>query len=199
MTETITGRQAILRIGGLLSPNFSLNDKDLDGCYQKVYNALVEAIRGQESNRGVILFGRVGCGKTLCMRIMHQLFRDSRRKFLFKRAVDIRDMLEEMSIGQIKEQVGYGLKADLYIDDIGVLDADIKKYGNTISLIGEIILDRYELYKNEGFLTHFSTNIIPQSTDPNSPSLEKYFGDRVFDRIQEMTKVVFFKNKSLRK
>lgn len=195
----MTGKEAIEYVGKLLEPNFSIELPELENAYKAIYGSFLVGVDEGARTKGVLLIGAVGSGKTICSKIMHRLFRDSNSRFLFKRASDIKDMLEIMSLVEIKQDLGYGLKCDLMIDDLGITDADVKKYGTTMSVIGELILDRYELFVNEGYRTHFSSNLITESDNEKIQSMKKVFGDRVYDRLRQMTTMIVFTNKSLRK
>jgi hypothetical protein len=197
--RSMTGKEAIVCVGKIIEPDFSIDSEELENAYKAVYGAFVQGVYEGARSKGVMLIGAVGCGKTVCSKIMHRLFRDSNSRFLYKRGAEINDLIETMPLAEIKQIFGVGLKCDLYIDDFGVNDADGKKYGNTISVMGELIFDRYELFVNEGYRTHISTNLLPESINPEYRTIRKVFGDRVYDRISQMTTPIVFTNKSLRK
>ena len=82
---------------------------------------------------------------------------------------------------------------DLYIDDIGVA-VDVKRYGNTVNIITEILMERYNLFINSGFKTHLSSNLLTSVlNESNSVTLKSVYGARILDRIIEMTSVVILK------
>jgi hypothetical protein len=195
----MSGKEAIEKVGLLMNKDFSLNVAGLENVYKAVYGIFIDGMDRTVRRKGVMAIGGVGCGKTTCIRIMHRLFRDSSCRFLSKRASEIKDLVETVPLSEIKQDLGYGLKCDLYIDDFGVNGAEIKKYGTVISVLGELILDRYELYINEGFLLHISLNLLPESDEEGVVTVKSVFGDRVYDRLREMTTPIVFTNKSLRK
>ena len=195
----MTAKDAILKVGLLIDKEFSLDNPVLENSYKAIYSVFSQAIDRTARQRGVMAIGGVGSGKSTCLRIMHRLFRDSNCRFLYKRASEIKDLIEKTPLSEIKQEIGYGLKCDLYIDDLGVNGVEMKKYGTTVSVLGELLLDRYELYINEGWLTHISSNQLPESENPQIVTLKSAFGDRVYDRLLEMNKQIIFTNKSLRK
>jgi DNA replication protein DnaC len=195
----MTGKEAIEKVGLLMDEDFSLRLPEIENVYKAVYGVFSEGMDRKVRRKGVMAIGGVGCGKTTCIRVMHRLFRDSPCRFLAKRASEIKDLIESVPLSEIKQDLGYGLKCDLYIDDLGVNSAEIKKYGTVVSVLGELILDRYELYINEGFLLHISINLLPESDNPSVATVKSVFGDRVYDRLREMTTPIVFTNKSLRK
>jgi hypothetical protein len=195
----MTAKDAILRVGLLVDERFSLDNPVIENAYRAIYGVFSQATDRTVRRTGVMAIGGVGSGKSTCLRIMHRLFRDSNCRFLYKRASEIKDLIESSPLSEIKQDIGYGLKCDLYIDDLGVNGGEIKKYGTTISVLGELLLDRYELYINEGWLTHISSNLLPESENPQIVTLKSVFGDRVYDRLKEMNTQIIFTNKSLRK
>lgn len=195
----MTGKEAILSVGKMTDSNFSLDAPVIENAYKAVYGVFLDGMDRTIRRKGVMLIGGVGSGKTTCLKIMQRLFRDSDCRFLSKRASDIKDFVGSMSLNEIKQEFGYGLKCDLYIDDIGVNSGEMKVYGTTVSVLGEILLDRYDLYISEGYLTHISSNLVAESDNPNVVTLKSVFGDRVYDRLREMTTPIVFTNKSLRK
>ena len=94
---------------------------------------------------------------------------------------------------------GFDLKCDLYIDDIG-FSVDVKRYGNTVNIITEILMERYDLFVSTGIKTHLSSNIMTQITNDiaNKPTLKLMYGARIIDRMKEMCEIVTFKGKSQR-
>ncbi len=142
--------------------------------------------------------GIVGIGKSAMMRIFHRMFKDTERKFKWVSGLELKDMAEQMTTGEIKNIYGYGLKCDLYIDDIG-FTVDVKRYGNTVNIISEIIMDRYDLFISSGFKTHLSSNIVTSTQDANTPSIEKIYGNRVLDRVVEINELIVWNGKSLRR
>jgi DNA replication protein DnaC len=94
---------------------------------------------------------------------------------------------------------GFDLKHDLYIDDIG-FSVDVKRYGNTVNIITEILMERYDLFVSTGIKTHLSSNIMTHIVNDinNKPTLKIIYGARIVDRIKEMCEVIIFKGNSQR-
>ena len=127
------------------------------------------------------------------------MFKDTPSRFKWVNAYELKDLSEIYTTLQIKEMYGYDLKMDLYIDDIGVA-VDVKRYGNTVNIITEILMERYDLFINSGFKTHLSSNLLTSVlNESNSVTLKSVYGARILDRIIEMTSVVIFKGDSRRK
>lgn len=184
----IRGRDAILQVGRqLYGDAFDLaSESDLE-MYKFAFEKFLKMHQGKDK-KGVILVGDYGVGKTALMRVMQRLFKDSNAKFKYVSAYELRDLSEELTLSQIKEMYGYDLKHDLYIDDIGA-NIDVRRYGNVVNVIAEIISERYDLFIDSGFRTHFTTNLIPLDKDlevETDISLEKAYSKRMVDRIVEM-------------
>jgi DNA replication protein DnaC len=194
------GSEAINIIGvELYGKKFSIADKVTYENYKSCYESFVKSLF-EQTDKGVLVVGGIGAGKTAMMRIMQRLFKDTERKFLWINAYDLKDMAEVYTTSEIKMSYGSDLKCDLYIDDIG-FSMDVKRYGNTVNIITEILMERYELFVSSGFRTHLSSNIptfIKNNTE-KIPTLENVYGERVLDRIKEMCDLITFKGESKRK
>lgn len=198
----MTGSEAIKTMGGKLIKDFDINSEPRLSIYRQVYENFMIGLEEGIDNKGVMLIGSIGVGKSMLMKIMQKLFKDSRRQFKWLNCRDITDMLESFTVLEIKEYYGKGCKMDLYIDDIGVGNSVHNKYGNTTNIIADILLERYDLFISEGFKTHISSN-RPTSLDrneyPNIITLETLYGDRIIDRLNEMCEKITWKGESLRK
>ena len=196
----MSGADKINAIGvELYGKDFSIEEPLTKEVYKKVYNRMVLGIKRKKS-KGVFITGSIGIGKSAMMKVMQRLFKDTDRRFKLVTGYELKDLSEEMTIMQIKALYGASLKCDLYIDDIG-FSIDVKRYGNTVNIIAEIIMERYDLYVSSGFKTHFSSNIVADIKDNerNIPTIKKLYGSRVLDRIIEMCDLVTWNGKSLRK
>lgn len=195
--------EIIKSIGVEMNPNFSIESESLKPVYKKSYEVIFSGISKNNQSKGLLIIGSIGCGKTFMMRLYQKVFLGSLRGFKIVNSGILIDMLDEVSISEIKERYGYGCKMDLYIDDIGVKYSVSSKYGNKVNVISEILLERYELFVNEGWKTHLSTNLLPKNDDSNldesNPTIQSVYGIRVYDRIKEMCALIVFNGKSLRK
>ncbi len=206
--KRILGSQAILEVGKKLYPNrFNLDDPERRRIYEQVFYLFTDSDRvsqfGIKKGKGILLIGDIGVGKTAMMKTMQVLFRETDRRFRWVNCMDFKDMLEDgMTSTEIKNMYGKNFKCDLYIDDLGLGRADFNKYGNVTNIIAEILFERDQLYVEEGYLTHLSSN-IPTTVKPEAPvtdkSIERMYGDRVLDRIKQMCNLIIWTGKSLRK
>lgn len=166
---------------------------------KQLYKKLFGIISGKKP-KGAFITGSIGVGKSAAMRVMQKLLKDTENKFLWVSGYELKDLAEQITAGEIKAMYGYQLKCDLYIDDIG-FSVDVKRYGNTVNIISEIIMERYELFISSHYKTHLSSNIVASLKEdkPNTPTIEKVYGLRVLDRMMEMCEMIVWNGESLRK
>jgi len=193
----MTASELITKIGKEFTSDFDISNDPIKTLYKNAYEQIVK----KDKSKGLLIIGSIGAGKSLMMKVYQKLFLGSPRGFKWVNSAILRDMLEEIPLIEIKEMYGYAYKGDLYLDDIGVYQARNLKFGNNINIISEILFERYELFVNEGYRTHISTNIPLNIRDnPNNiPTLKILYGDRVYDRINEMCELLTINSKSLRK
>ena len=164
---------------------FSLRKED----YTLIRKMLCYAIRDEEAcqkydidfNKGILLLGPVGSGKTSFMTLIRDFFPTSFRPIL--------KSTREVSYEFIKEGYEiidqYGKSDKVYcFDDLGV-ESSLKHYGNECNTMGEILLSRYDQFIQFGTMTHVTTNL-------NSVELEKMYGVRVRSRLREMFNLITF-------
>ena len=170
-------------------PKFKLHNSDKE----ILYKLLIYAIRDKENcakygldlNKGILLNGPVGCGKTSLMKLL--------RSFQFKNydytVISSRDIAFEYNQQGYPVIHKYGRSQRIYcFDDLGV-EQTIKHFGNECNTLGEILLHRYDLMVNYGIVTHATTNL-----DANK--LEAVYGNRVRSRLREMFNLVGFEKTS---
>lgn len=204
--EKITGSEIIMQIGKKIYPGFNLDDPYRRSIYEQMFyilsgNDKVQSF-GHKKDRGALLLGDIGVGKTIMMKTMQTAFKDTPRRFMWVNCLAFKDMLDEgMKPVEIKFLYGKSLKCDLYIDDLGLGQVEYRDYGNVTNVVGEILFERDELFISDGYLTHMSSNIpttVPAESGPAKKSLERLYGDRVLDRMKQMNNLIVWKGKSLR-
>ena len=133
--------------------------------------------------KGILLIGKIGCGKTSLMdifRILHY------QQFRYQ-MLSTREIAKEFVMNGYPVLNKYGKKQKiLCFDDLGI-ETSIKHFGNECNTMGEILLSRYDIMKYDGILTHATTNL-------NADDLEKLYGNRVRSRLREMFNVITFPN-----
>ncbi|MFZ9029529.1 MAG: ATPase [Crocinitomicaceae bacterium] len=166
--------------------NFQLNPQDK----RIIYKLMIYFIRDEETcaqygidlDKGILLNGPVGCGKTSLMTLMRH-FTYPGHNFIIKTTRDIASEFNQEGYTVIPK---YGKTSNkIYcFDDLGV-ENNMKYFGNECNTIAEILLQRYELHVFEGTITHATTNL-------NSNELEQLYGDRVRSRLRSMCNLITF-------
>lgn len=193
----MTASELILEIGKGFCSDFDISQDPQKTLYKSAYEQLIK----KDKSKGLLIIGSMGAGKSLMMKVYQKLFLGSPRAFKWVNSAILRDMLEDFSVFDIKDAYGYAYKGDLYIDDIGLFQGKNVKYGNTVNVVSEVLFERYELFVNEGYRTHISSN-LPLDIKNNSeqiPTIRALYGDRIYDRINEMCELLIINSKSLRK
>lgn len=207
-----TPREAILYAGSKFKDGFNLDDPTRLDVYRKAFYCLTGSDAatnlGIKPNKGILLVGNIGVGKTLMMRVLQRLFKDTERRFRWVEVSELSDLIRAKAWGDdtiltIKEMYGQSLKMDLYIDDIGFENVDLHLYNNHVNVVAELLEDRYKLFQKEGFRTHLSTNLRTSGVEVTAAgltqSIESLYGDRILDRIKEMTNLIRWEGASLRR
>ena len=158
-----------------------------------IYKLLIYAIRDEENcekhqidiNKGILLTGPVGCGKTSLMTLI-KLFMSPKEGYALKPAREV--ALEFNNHGYQIIQKHATPKNIFCYDDLGV-EQIMKHYGNDCNVMAEILLSRYDLFISHKTKTHATTNL-------NAGELEKLYGNRVRSRMRELFNLIAFDGKA---
>lgn len=152
-----------------------------------------ESIFGGSIEKGIMLFGPVGCGKTSLMRMFGN---NSFRPFAVN---PVRKISDEYASGGNNALYKFSSKAEVYphenyghgligrcFDDIGT--EEIKKnFGNEVNVMQDVL---YKIYDNRLIGDfHVTTNL-------DGDGIKNAYGDRIRSRMREMFNVIKFNSKS---
>jgi len=157
---------------------------------------------GRSLDKGLLLTGNVGCGKTIAMHVFKSLSAGGDRSFGFIETSHVVRMVNDEGLGVIdrygrssfvSNQGILDRKSPLRFcfDDLGLESTVSKVYGNSTNVMADILLDRYSMWVQHGMITHATTNLDPDS-------IEKVYGHRVRNRIKEMMNLIVVEGGSLR-
>jgi predicted ATPase len=141
--------------------------------------------------KGVLLTGPVGCGKTTLMNLL-KFFQQPDDRYILKSCRDvsfefIQEGYETIHKYSHKSFNNHQPKAYCF-DDLGT-ENNLKYYGNECNVMAEILLSRYDQYINRGLITHLTTNL-------SASEIETIYGNRIRSRLREMMNLNSFEKTS---
>ncbi len=149
----------------------------------------VAIAEGIDLHKGILLTGKIGCGKTSLINLMRPLSAESYRPHM----ISCREISFEFS------KIGYDVISRYSrnaffpytnvprihcFDDLG-LEQTVNYWGNNCNVMGEILLSRYDLLISHKMLTYVTTNL-------NSQELEDTYGNRLRSRMRAMFNLIAF-------
>lgn len=142
---------------------------------------------GIDLDKGILLAGPVGCGKTTLMNVMKHLAK-AEHKFIVKPCRDISIEFINQGYGIIHQySIGkqYHSEQRIYcLDDLGI-ENNLKYYGNECNVIAEVLLSRYDIFISKRIPTHITTNL-------SASEIETHYGIRVRSRLREMMNLIAY-------
>ncbi len=163
-------------------------------------NSEFETVKKEYSlNKGIMLVGNTGTGKSLIFKIFKQYTMHILRVNSFQEHTSI-DIIDNVNISGIEYLNKYSHNRDnnkaypitCYIDDIASKNEKIKHYGTDLNVIEQLLSLRYNVYEKYGKLTHTSSNFYPTQ-------LKEIYEDRIISRMSEMFNVIELKGSDYRR
>lgn len=172
--------------------------KILETDYPIIYKLIAYFLKDEQTcfqyginlNKGILLSGPVGCGKTSLMTIMKHLTK-TEHKFSVKPCRDIsfefiQDGYEVIHKYSKDLRIKGGQQAALKycFDDLGV-EQNLKYFGNECNVMAEILLSRYDIFTTKKIQTHITTNL-------SASEIETHYGNRVRSRLRELCNLIAY-------
>jgi DNA replication protein DnaC len=142
---------------------------------------------GIDTNKGLLLSGPVGCGKTSLMKLLPYL---APHKTNYE-IIPTRNIVFNFNASGFEVLEKYNDTKNYCFDDLGVEPTGCH-YTKECNVMGEILLSRYDLFKTKNTKTHITTNL-------NAEELEARYGSRVRSRMREMFNLISFDQTSVDK
>lgn len=135
---------------------------------------------GLDIEKGLLISGPVGCGKTSLMKLLKYMVPHQRPYEM----IPSRNVVFGFNHLGYKTIEDYGNSSFFCFDDLGV-EPPGRFYGKDCNVMGEVLLSRYELYLDtlRKIKTHATTNL-------NAQELEERYGNRVRSRMRELFNLV---------
>jgi len=140
-----------------------------------------------DPNKGILLSGPVGCGKTSLMKLLRHIV-PHHKPYEVIPARNITFAFNNIGYKTIQE---YGNSNFYCFDDLGV-ETTGRHFGKDCNVMGEILLSRYDLFLQRKIRTHATTNL-------NAQELEERYGNRVRSRMRQMFNLIAFDEKTVDK
>jgi DNA replication protein DnaC len=176
--------------------------KILESDYQIIYKLIAYFLKDEPTcfqyginlNKGILLSGPVGCGKTSLMNLMKHLTLPE-HKFSVKPCRDIsfefiQDGYEVIQRYSSTNRINTTAK-NYCFDDLGT-ETNLKYYGNECNVMAEILLSRYDLFINKKIQTHITTNL-------SASEIEQAYGNRLRSRLRQMLNLIAFNPQAIDK
>lgn len=182
----------------LFGQHFKIQPADYEIIYQLLIYAVGDVPNAKKLNinldKGILLSGPIGCGKTSLMTLI-RLFQPTQNRIVMRSCREvsfefIRDGYQTIQryaqnsfhkIGQVLTPRSY------CFDDLGT-EKNLKYFGNECNVMAEILLSRYDLFVTRKLVTHITTNL-------SASEIEVAYGNRVRSRMREMFNLLAFDNK----
>jgi len=154
-----------------------------------------------DPNKGILLSGPVGCGKTSLMKLLSYIV-PHQKTYKVIPARNITFTFNNLGFKIIED---YGNNNYYCFDDLGV-ETTGRHFGKDCNVMGEILLSRYDLFmrKQESHQNSMtfgtqSRNLTHAATNLNAQELEERYGNRVRSRLRQLFNLIAFNNNSLDK
>lgn len=184
------------RIGKGIDPKFTLTPE-----VSEVYKKLIQFFHADpefngDLDKGFILLGPTGTGKTMAIQIMSKYRTIDDTKFIIDNRlyrmnfniIDVNRMVNQFMDNSFDGIEIYCNRFLICIDDIGTEIEQVKHYGNTLDVVSHILAMRYASQ-----LMTFATTNFPIKV------LEQKYDDRVISRMFAMFNFIEMKGKDFRR
>lgn len=184
-------RAAVEKKGRELYPDFKIHEEDTHILRQLLcyffQDDKVATELGINLNKGIILSGPIGCGKTSLISLMRYM-QPQEKRFIVRSCRDVSFEFIQNGyevIHRYSHRSFYNHEPQTYcFDDLGT-EKNLKYFGNETNVMAEILLSRYDLFVSRNLVTHLTTNL-------SASEIEAAYGNRVRSRMRELFNLIAF-------
>ncbi len=140
-----------------------------------------------DPNKGILLIGPVGCGKTSLMKLLQHIVPQHKQY----KVIPTRNITFAFNHTGYKTIEHFGNQKFYCFDDLGV-EPTGRFFGKDCNVIGEILLSRYDLFLEHKLKTHATSNL-------NAHELEDRYGNCIRSRMRQLFNLIGFDKQSVDK
>lgn len=129
-------------------------------------------------NKGLLITGHKGSGKTLLLRAL-ALCLDYTMNF---QTHSTRKITSAYNADGDEGIASFTRSRHIAYDDLGD-ERTGQHYGDKVEVMSLVVQDRYEMFVDQGCLTHFTTNLTPSE-------IKERYGERVYSRLKHMVNII---------
>lgn len=191
--DELKAKEWFLEVCKSVIPEFvvdDLNRKVISKFFQYTFRMPEFEQDGMSLNKGLLLLGPYGTGKTELFMIMQKAMALLKSPLVFQAKV----MWE---IAQQFTKEGFEateiVKGHCFFDEMGLDGREaVQNFGNKVNISDVVVLSRYNDFKSNQVLSHFTSN-------KTLKELKEYLDGRSADRLLEMCNVIALTGESRRK
>lgn len=149
---------------------------------------------GLDLNKGILLTGPVGCGKTSLMHLIKP-FLNAKNDYKIKTTREVSFEFAKQGYESLQPYTqlmkNQSRLPGYCFDDLGA-EQQIKHFGNDCNVMSEILISRYEQFMANNTITHITTNL-------SATEIETLYGNRLRSRMRAMFNLISFDAESIDK
>ena len=142
--------------------------------------------------KGILLSGPVGCGKTSLMHLMKYFGNHQQSIYVLKPCREVSfefnkdgyEVMNRYGRNSFSKSGHTEIPRHYCFDDLGT-ENNLKYFGNECNVMAEVLLTRYDLFVSRKLVTHLTTNL-------SASEIEKMYGNRVRSRLRELCNLIAF-------
>lgn len=142
----------------------------------EAFNIITKKGQRQSLDKGLLLMGNAGSGKTTIIEICQVLLRESPYRFIKKTCPSVVDEFSTSGVTALKQ-----LQGNIFFDDLTAERTAIH-YQDKREIMQDIIFSRYDDLAQKGWISHFTTMEKPDT-------IRQRYGEFVWSRLQQMCNI----------